>query len=307
MNLVILSGNLERARQATRLFLPFALSMFCFLSISSSPLRADPVSSNDWSYRFTSYTWLTGINGHQTVKGRTVDIDASFIDLAEHAKFPKDLFAIGGYFEARKGLVSLFSDIFYSKVGVGGGSVRSRGTDSLGASVGASLGVKFEMVTAQLAAAYEMAKWGGANAGNYTALDLYGGTRIWWQQLDVDLSLTGTVNVGDLTVVNGRAIARSGDVSWVDPLIGLRLRHQIAPGKEFVFNADIGGFGAGSKISWQLAGTYNWDFAVTKETVWSGIIGYKALYVDYTQGTGTSRYEFNVLQYGPVLGVTAKF
>src|SRR5690349_1706834 len=114
MNLVILSGNLERARQATRLFLPFALSMFCFLSISSSPLRADPVSSNDWSYRFTSYTWLTGINGHQTVKGRTVDIDASFIDLAEHAKFPKDLFAIGGYFEARKGLVSLFSDIFYS-------------------------------------------------------------------------------------------------------------------------------------------------------------------------------------------------
>lgn len=307
MNLVILSGNLKRACQVTRLFLPSTLSMFCFLTISSSSLRAEPVSPNAWSYRFTSYTWLTGINGDQTVKGRTVDIDASFIDLAEHAKFPKDLFAIGGYFEARKGPVSLFSDIFYSKVGVGGGSVRSRGMDSLGASVGASLGAKFEMVTAQLAGAYEMAKWGSANAGNYTALDLYGGTRIWWQQLDVDLSLTGTVNVGDLTIVNGRAIARSGDVSWIDPLIGLRLRHQIAPGKEFVLNADVGGFGAGSKISWQLAGTYNWDFAVTKETVWSGVIGYKALYVDYTQGTGTSRYEFNVLQYGPVLGVTAKF
>lgn len=324
----IFCDGLEKTRYAAQLFRPVssqaALSrvrgkvwrLSCLLSVfwaaaffifGSTSLRADPASPNGWSYRFTSYSWLTSINGSQTVKGRTTDIDASFIDLAEHAKIPKDLFALGGYFEARKGPVSLFTDIFYSKVAIGASSLRSRGVDSLGASVGASLGLKFEMVTAQLAAAYEIAKWGGADTASYTALDIYGGARIWWQQLDASLSLSGTVNIGDLTVVGGRAIARSGDVSWVDPLIGLRLRHQIAPGKEFVFTADVGGFNAGSKISWQASGTYNWDFLVTKDAVWSGVVGYKALYVDYTQGTGISRYEFDILQYGPVLGVTAKF
>lgn len=307
MMLAAFYGRMSEACRVTRLFHLFAISLFCFPGMSSTPVWADPVSPDGWSYRFTSYTWLTGINGTQTIKGRTVDIDASFIDLVEHTQFPKDLFAMGGYFEARKGPVSLFSDLFYSKVGVGGGAARSRGTDSLGASVGASLGVKFEMVTAQLAGAYEIAKWGGTSTANYTALDLYGGARIWWQRVDASLSLVDTINVGDLEVVNGRAMARSGDVSWVDPLVGLRLRHQIEPGKELIFTADVGGFSAGSKISWQLSGIYNWDFMVTKDAVWSGLVGYKALYVDYTQGTGTSRYEFNIWQYGPVLGVAAKF
>jgi hypothetical protein len=37
------------------------------------------------------------------------------------------------------------------------------------------------------------------------------------------------------------------------------------------------------------------------------VIGYRALYVDYVQGEGRSRYEFDMLQHGPVLGLSAKF
>ncbi|KAB0265749.1 hypothetical protein [Microvirga brassicacearum] len=42
-----------------------------------------------------------------------------------------------------------------------------------------------------------------------------------------------------------------------------------------------------------LKGTYN---GIT----FSGVIGYRALYVDYVQGEGRQRYEFDMLQHGPV-------
>jgi hypothetical protein len=37
------------------------------------------------------------------------------------------------------------------------------------------------------------------------------------------------------------------------------------------------------------------------------VLGYKALYVDYSEGEGRGRYEFDMLQHGPVLGVIMRF
>jgi hypothetical protein len=47
-------------------------------------------------------------------------------------------------------------------------------------------------------------------------------------------------------VSRNRAIARSGDVDWVDPLVGFRVRPQLAPGQALVFRLDVGGFDAGN-------------------------------------------------------------
>ena len=38
-----------------------------------------------------------------------------------------------------------------------------------------------------------------------------------------------------------------------------------------------------------------------------GAIGYRALYVDYVQGSGNTLFQANILQHGPVIGVSAKF
>jgi hypothetical protein len=46
---------------------------------------------------------------------------------------------------------------------------------------------------------------------------------------------------------------------------------------------DVGGFGVGSDFSWQVVGAYSWDFATTGATTWAGVIGYRALSVDYTK------------------------
>jgi len=67
------------------------------------------------------------------------------------------------------------------------------------------------------------------------------------------------------------------------------------------------GFGAGSDFSWQVIGTYNWQMCIFEGLNVDGYIGYRALSVDYSQGSGTTRYEYDVLQQGPVMGMTTRF
>ena len=266
---------------------------------------------NPWTFSFTPYAWVTLMNGSTTVKGRTTDVSVTYSnvwDLVEHSEIPKDLFQFAGYFEARNGRLSLFGDVIYEKIGLGASMVRSRGIDALNASVGVSAGFKYEMVIAEMAAAYEVVQWGSTGApGSGTAIDVFGGGRGWWQTADASLSASGTINIGDLTRNADGTYTASGSANWVDPLVGLRLRHQFAPGWNFVASGDVGGFGVGSKFSWQALAALNYDFYVHNGITWSGMAGYRALYVDYSKGSGLNQYEFNMTIYGPVLGLTARF
>src|SRR4051812_14798714 len=62
----------------------------------SPAFQPHAVAPGGSSYRFTLYVWLPSTNGTSTVLGRATDIDASFIDVVEHAQIPKDLFAVMG-------------------------------------------------------------------------------------------------------------------------------------------------------------------------------------------------------------------
>ena len=70
---------------------------------------------------------------------------------------------------------------------------------------------------------------------------------------------------------------------------------------------DVGGFGVGSDFSWQAIAAYAWDFARYNNVTFSGVLGYRALYVDYAQRSGRQRYESDMLQHGPVVGISARF
>jgi hypothetical protein len=272
------------------------------MPVKAMPARA-PISA--WTYELTPYFWMPSVNGHSTIKGVTTDIDASFIDLL-HRKIPKQLFGLMGTFEARNDRFSIFSDFVYMKLGASGDASRHVTLGRLAtASLGASANVNFEMIVAELAATYEIARW-GSSASN-TALDIVGGGRLWWQRADGDLALTAGITIAGYTVTGGRAFSGAGDVTWVDPLVGLRLRHQISPGHRLVLSGDVGGFGVGSDFSWQVVGAYNFDFAKTSMGIWSGMVGYRALYVDFNKGSGTTLYEYDMLQHGPIMGLSLKF
>ena len=266
---------------------------------------------DSWTFSATPYVWVTLLNGSTTIKGRTVDVDVGFndlMDLVRNSEIPKDLVALMGYFEARNGRLSLFADVVYMKIGLDSSMTRSRGIGELNAAVGASAGLKYQMVIAEAAAAYEIARWGSTGAaGSNTAVDVFGGVRGWWQKADADLAFSGTLNFGDLTRNADGTLSASGRASWADPLVGLRLRHQFAPGLNFIASGDVGGFSVGSKFSWQALAAVNYDFYVRKNVTWSGMLGYKALFVDYSKGTGLTHYEYDMTMHGPILGVTARF
>jgi hypothetical protein len=91
---------------------------------------------------------------------------------------------------------------------------------------------------------YEVARWPGS-PGSFTAVDALLGFRYWNNAVDANLDVIGSVDFSRLGIERGRsfAIAHSGNVAWVDPLIGLRLRHQFTPSQEVMVRGDVGGFG----------------------------------------------------------------
>jgi hypothetical protein len=166
----------------------------------------------------------------------------------------------------------------------------------------------YQEMIIQSGIAYEVARWQSA-PGSFTALDLMGSARYWNQDVDLSLRLIGTLTVDlpelGLPLQRSRrvAIARSGDLEWVDPVVGARIRHQIAPGKELRLVGDVGGFGAGSEFSWQAVATYGFDvncFGTPLHTV----IGYRALAVDFSEDGRFGKNALDVVQHGPVMGVT---
>lgn len=275
---------------------------------------APPVVVNPWRFDVTPYAWMPSLNGTSTVKGHASDIDATFFGDLIHRKIPKELFGLMTAFEARNDRFAVIGDFTYMLLGVDKSGARSKTLGPVAtADAGAALDITTRMVIFELAAAYELARWGSpfGGAGASTSLDIYGGGRLWWQQADADLAVTAQLALilprHNFSIGGGRATAGSGDISWVDPVAGLRLRHQFAPGSELTLSGDIGGFGVGSKFSWQALGAYRWTFAKTANVTWSGLLGYRALYVDYSKGAGSTLYEYDMLQHGPMVGVSARF
>ena len=252
-----------------------------------------------WSFRFVPYGWLTSMKGTQTVRGRSTKVDASFIDIVEKSD---TLVGLMGTFEARNGPFALYSDMVWSKVGVEGGNIRTRTpAPGITGAVGRTLGLEVQMAIVEVGAAYEVARSGPL------AFDVLGGARYWYQEADLSLEVTRTVDIGDLELAGTRAFARSGSVDWLDPVIGARVRYAVAPGHELFLRGDIGGFGLGGEFSWQAIGGYGFDFGAWNGITFSGVIGYRALSVDYAEGEGRRRYEFDMIQHGPVLGVSMRW
>lgn len=252
-----------------------------------------------WSFRFVPYGWLIALNGTQTVRGRSARVNASFPDIVEKSD---TLVALMGNFEARRGPFALYGDLVWTRIGFESENVRTRApAPGVTTTVGRSLGLDIEMATLEVGAAYEVARSGPL------ALDVLGGVRYWHQKADLSFESVRTVEVGDLELAGGLAFARSGSVDWLDPVIGARVRYAVAPGHELFLRGDVGGFGVGSTFSWQAVGGYGFDFGTYNGVTVSGVIGYRALSVDYAQGEGRRRYAFDMIQHGPILGVSLRW
>jgi len=222
-------------------------------------------TDSGWRVGTSMYIWTTRLDGEMTFRGTTVPVDVPFDKIFDNLKF-----TFMGLVEVGKGRWSFMSDLFYAKL-------EPSTSNQLG-----TFDSQIEQFIGNFAVFYRIVE------NPATRLDAYAGARVNWMETDVDISFTGGGNFNE-----------SADRTWVDPIIGLRVHHDLTD-KFFVRAlADIGGFGISSDITWQAM--VSLGYRLTDNA--SVGLGYRGIGTDYTSGTTT----YDVISHGLLLGLEYRF
>jgi opacity protein-like surface antigen len=239
--------------------------------LAGTPVAAQDESS-DWSGSLTIYGWLTGATGDVSARDRDLqaDISASLSDILEDLEFAA--FATG---EVRRDRLGLILDVVYSSLSQDGTASGPFATDT-------STDLKMLLLTSAVAAR--------VYGTDERYVDALAGARYVSTNVDVSTRREQPVPASR---------SASQDVDWVDPLIGVRAGLNLTEKIAVRGLADVGGFGAGSKLSWEafVGGNY----AFTKHVL--GEVGFRYLHIDYEGDK--ANLDLNIL--GPTIGVTFQF
>lgn len=188
------------------------------------------------------------------------------VDVGAGQIFDALQFAAMGYFEARKGRWAAGVDAVYM-----------------------ALGISLDRPSANV----------DFNQGAYTFI----GMRQLNEKVDFVFGARWNVLQGKLAFKGPLETTIEDTKHWVDPIVGLKLKHRLGGRLTFTMEGDIGGFGAGSDFSWQLFPVVGID--LNKRATLA--MGYRALSNDYHTGSGDQSFEYDVVTQGMVLGAMFHF
>ncbi len=123
------------------------------------------------------------------------------------------------------------------------------------------------------------------------------GGRLNYVQTSVDV-LINSIPEGTTEEATGRH-----HKTWYDPIIITRLTTDIKDKWLFQFRGDIGGFGVGSDLTWQLQGYVGYRFTKLFQLT----AGYRFLSTDYSSGDAPKEFIFNMNEFGPVIRLGFNF
>lgn len=118
-----------------------------------------------------------------------------------------------------------------------------------------------------------------------------------WNKIDAD------VNIVISALPGAPAIGGGLDEDWVDPSIVARAVAPIGEKWRFEARGNVGGFGVGSEMFYQL----QLDFVYAMSDRWQFGLGYRYIDVDYENGSGADRFVYDMSTFGPVLKVGLMF
>jgi len=243
-------------------------------------------SASDWSFSFTPYLWLVGLNGTIGAKGQTADVDVSFGDMWDNLDFAFQFHAETMY----RSKYGFFVDGTYLKLS----TKDVKGPLNIKTTMKVNM---WEFVGVYRVydqpSGFKNSK--GQSKPSFSA-DLLGGGRL--------MHIDNTINFGGNGPI-GVSNQVSGDKGWFDFLVGTRIKLQATNRLFFVARTDIGGFGLGfsSDFAWNLMGLVGVDI-----TDWMQfLIGYKVFYDDYSDGSGNNRFVFDAWITGPITGLNFVF
>ena len=167
-------------------------------SDASSEEATSPQGSADkWQFQFVPYLWFASLKGRVGIGDRIADVDADFGDIFDQLNF-----GFMAAFEARKGKLSLVTDLLYLKV--------SAENPTPGA-LFSSVKVTQKVFLLEQDAGYQLI------GKNGSSLDAFAGIRFW--HLHTRLLFTPGISP-ELEV--------SGSRNWVDGVAGLRGRAYVS-------------------------------------------------------------------------------
>jgi opacity protein-like surface antigen len=229
--------------------------------VPAAALTEPPSNADVWQFELTPYILGAGLNGTTGVGSVTADVNKSFGDILKNLDA-----GFMAMFQASKGLWMFGVDGVYFRI-------KNQAADSWQGPLGnTSTGSLEATVTEQL---YQLTA-GYRVLDEPTKVDVLGAAR--YTQLDTDLNLAATTG-SPLLPDGSRSI--SGTKNWWDPVIGARVLVPLADAWALVGYADIGGFGAGSDLTYQLLAGVNWQFSKSV----AAKAGYRYLYQDYKDGS----------------------
>ncbi len=233
------------------------------------PAISPPISEPaGWQFSLGIYAPLMGLEGDIGIAGLSAAVDIPFEDILENLDAGASL-----AFEGRYGKWSLTGDFIWLKL-----------SDSFHPAFNSRLNFRQEQIAASLVLGYALFDNG------CTTLDLLAGGALTHINADLELLTPG------LPVTVRRA---SGSRTWIDPFIGLRLRHQISDRWTLWFRGEYGGFGVSSDEYWQaIAGI---SYRIGEHT--SLALAYRIIAVDYDRGN----FQYDTEMSGPNLGLVFRF
>jgi hypothetical protein len=206
------------------------------------------VTDGAWHLVVSPYLWFPGVHGTLGSGGRTASVHASAGDLLSH-------FRIGlmGTADLRRNRLLLPVDVIWIRLG-DDKALPFPGFGESSADVRASQFVLTPKI------GYRVVD------RDVLKVDALTGFRYW--------------HVGQNLQFNPSGAEFSGSLNWVDPLVGGRIQAALSPKVSVTIAGDVGGWGAGSQLDYQVVGLLGYRI----KPAWTLQAGYRYLYVNYRSG-----------------------
>jgi hypothetical protein len=216
----------------------------------SAAAAASTAPESDWHFTVSPYLWFPGVHGNIAgPNGREIGFSASPGDLLSH-------FRIGlmGAVEPRYKRIVMPLDMMWIRLGDDRSlpNTPGQGVANLHAT---------EFFLAQKVG-YRVID------SDRLKIDALAGFRYWYFGENLSFT-TNTLNF-------------SGVQSWVDPLVGGRITGILTPKVEVSIGGDVGGWGVGSQIDYQIFGLLGYRIKPAMALQ----VGYRYLYFDYRRASG---------------------
>lgn len=254
----------------------------------SQALPVGDETDNAWRYSITPYAYLPfSIEGTSVVADTAIDLDLGFDDAIDLLDF-----ALSGRFEAWNGDWGIITDIYYVDLGLeGDASLPSPG----GGTVGVDVDIKQKWFA--LMGSYRFAQGTHGAANRRYAWDAAAGVR--WNSIKQEVDADVDIGVGP-----GVQTTLGGTETWWEPTFMLRGAYEVGNDWTLSTRVELGGFGVNDD-ELQYTVLFSADWQGWEKTSLS--FGYVFLGIDYETDRSDGKFEYDIDQHGPFVGLTYRF